>query len=322
MTTVVFTRGGLAESVHDVAWCATGPGGEIAATGGRGARDLSTFPRSAAKPLQALPAVRAGVLERFGLDARHLALACASHGGTAGHLAIAREMLAACGRSEDDLECGPLEPRDPAALAEMHANGGRPTRLVHNCSGKHALGIALCVAEDWPVAGYVEAGHPLQQAMHAAVADAASCRPERVPYGSDGCGMLAFSLPLARLAEAFGRLAAGSLGPEGTVVADAMRAHPVLVAFDGALDTELMRAEPGLVAKIGADGVLAVGLPDGRGLAVKVRDGSMRAIDPAGVLLVREVLGVPARSEALDALARPAITNSRGAVVGDGEARL
>ena len=53
-----------------------------------------------------------------------------------------------------------------------------------------------------------------------------------------------------------------------------MRAHPELVAYDGAIDTELMRAEDGLVAKIGAEGVLAVGLADGRGLALKVRDGA------------------------------------------------
>ena len=53
-----------------------------------------------------------------------------------------------------------------------------------------------------------------------------------------------------------------------------MRAHPELVAYEGAIDTELMRAEAGLVAKIGAEGVLAVGLADGRGLALKVRDGS------------------------------------------------
>ena len=62
-----------------------------------------------------------------------------------------------------------------------------------------------------------------------------------------------------------------------------MRAHPALVGFAGAIDTELMRAEPGVVAKIGAEGVLAVGLPDGRGLALKVRDGATRAVAPAGV---------------------------------------
>ena len=61
-----------------------------------------------------------------------------------------------------------------------------------------------------------------------------------------------------------------------------MRAHPHLVAYEGAIDTELMRAEDGLVAKIGAEGVLAIGLADGRGLALKVRDGSLRAVAPAG----------------------------------------
>ena len=99
-----------------------------------------------------------------------------------------------------------------------------------------------------------------------------------------------------------------------------MTAHPELVAFDGALDTELMRCEEGLVAKIGAEGVLAVGLPDGRGLAVKVADGAMRALDPAGVAVVREVLGLRLGSEALDGLAGPQLLNSRGEEVGAGRA--
>jgi L-asparaginase II len=150
--------------------------------------------------------------------------------------------------------------------------------------------------------------------MHAGVADAAGCGPDAVPYGADGCGMLAFSVPLRALARAFSHLD-GSVG-------DAMRSHPDLVAYDGALDTELMRSEPGLVAKVGAEGVLAVGLPDGRGLAIKVIDGAMRALDPAGVALVREVLGCAAGGTALEALARPAVTNSRGDRVGEGEARL
>ena len=71
-----------------------------------------------------------------------------------------------------------------------------------------------------------------------------------------------------------------------------MRAHPELVAYDGAIDTELMRAEDGLVAKIGAEGVLAIGLADGRGLALKVRDGGVRAVAPAGVALARSALGL------------------------------
>jgi L-asparaginase II len=156
--------------------------------------------------------------------------------------------------------------------------------------------------------------------MHAAVAAATDRAPSEIPFGGDGCGMLAFQLPLGALALAFGRLASGGLGPGGDRVAAAMRAHPVLVAFEGALDTELMRCHEGLVAKIGAEGVLGVGLPDGRGLAVKVADGAMRALDPAGVALVRAVLGLLGGSDALEGLARPTLLNSRGEEVGAGRA--
>ena len=314
MTAVVFTRGGLPESVHDIAWCATSADGSVVASSDDAAPALGVFARSALKPLQALPAVRAGVLEAFGLDARHLALACASHGGTDGHLAVAREVLAACGLGEEALGCGAIEARDWKVVEAMRRDGVQPTPLHHNCSGKHALGLALCVHRGWPTAGYLDAEHPLQRAMHAAVAEGAGLSSDAVPFGGDGCGMLAFSVPLAALAGAFGRLE--------PAVADAMRRHPQLVAYDGAPDTELMRAVPGLVAKVGAEGVLAVGLPDGRGLAIKVRDGAMRAIDPAGVLLVREVLGCDAGGAAVDALARPVLRNSRGDRVGEGEARL
>jgi L-asparaginase II len=83
-----------------------------------------------------------------------------------------------------------------------------------------------------------------------------------------------------------------------------------------------MAAHPGVVAKIGAEGVIAIGTPDGRGLALKVLDGNGRAIDPAAVLCARELLGLPCDTPALRALAAPVIDNSRGAVVGRLEAAL
>lgn len=317
---VLFTRGGLTESEHALVWCVTGPDGAVLASSDQEAAELGVFPRSAVKPLQALPAVREDVLESFGLEDRHLALACASHGGTRRHLAVVAEMLDACGLAEHHLGCGPLDPRDPAADRSRRARGELPSRIVHNCSGKHALALARCVHRGWPVHSYLEPGHPVQRGMHAAVAAAVDRAPSAVPFGGDGCGMLAFQVPLGALGAAFGRLASGGLGPGGDRVARAMRAHPELVAFAGALDTELMRCVDGLVAKIGAEGVLGVGLPDGRGLAVKVADGAMRALDPAGVALVGAALGVRLGSEALDGLAHPKLLNSRGEVVGAGSA--
>jgi L-asparaginase II len=298
------------ESEHRVAWCVAHPDGSVAGPD----PELPVFARSAVKPLQALGSVRAGVLERFELSARHLALACASHGGSPAHVDAVAEVLAACGLREDALACGPELPRDPRA-----AEGARPSRIRHNCSGKHAFGLARCLAEGWPLDGYFRAGHPLQGAMRERVAEACGVGAAS-EEATDGCGMRTFAVPLAGLAGAFGRLASGGLGPAGDRCAAAMRAHPELVAFDGAIDTELMRSEDGLVAKIGAEGVLAVGLPDGRGLALKVRDGSLRAVPPAGVALVRSALGL--RAAVPDELVAAPIVNSRGVRVGELVAEL
>jgi L-asparaginase len=244
--------------------------------------DEVVFARSALKPLQVLPAVRAGVPERFGLDDRHVAIACGSHGGSDAHVAVVAEILAAAGLGEEALCCGASAPRDPAVRAD-------PAPIRHNCSGKHALGLALCVAERWPLEGYCRAGHPLQNAMRAAVAEAVGI--EHPEAGVDGCGMCAFRVPLDALGAAFAAL--------DERVARAMLAHPELVAYEGAVDTELLRR--GTLAKVGAEGVLAWA-----GGALKVRDGAMRAADAAAALLF-ELPPVP-------------VLNSRGEVVGRLEA--
>lgn len=304
-------RGEIVESEHAFAWCLSdavvGP---------------PVLMRSSAKPFQALAAMRAGVPERFGLDPRHVALGCASHGGSDEHVARVREILAAVGRDESDLECGPGEPRDPEAASAFRSAGGTPEPVRHNCSGKHAFGIALAVANDWPVKGYAEAGHPLQQAMLAGVAEATELEPDVIPNATDSCGMRTFSVWLDRIAGAFGRLAGGGLGEAGTQLAAAMSAHPELVAYAGAIDTELMRTEPGLVSKVGAEGVLGIGLPDGRGAALKVLDGAFRALEPAAVLVAREALGLAVAGPAADGFAGAPVLSSHGDRVGRVEAEL
>jgi L-asparaginase II len=59
-----------------------------------------------------------------------------------------------------------------------------------------------------------------------------------------------------------------------------MRAHPELVAGTGANDTVLMRAVPGLLAKVGAEGVIAAAVPGRGAVAVKIEDGAERARTP------------------------------------------
>lgn len=304
-------RGERVESEHAVSWCLV-EGGRVAGP----VAERPTFLRSVSKPLQALPAVEAGVLEHFGLGDRHLALACASHGGGPEHIELVQRVLWAARLSEEALGCGPLEPRDPRAAEAMAIEGVRPRRVHHNCSGKHALALALCVAQGWPVREYLDDGHPLRLAQRTAIADGCGLAPEDMVEAVDGCGMRTYVVPLKALAHAFAGLAGGTLGPAAQRAAHAMRAHPMLVAYPGAIDTELMTAEEGLVCKLGAEGVLGIGLPDGRGLALKVHDGALRALDPAAVWACRELLGLKVDSDALRALETPPILNSRGEVVG------
>ena len=203
-----------------------------------------------------------------------------------------------------------LAPRDPRAAAALR---GEPRRIHHNCSGKHALGLALCVVQGWPVEGYLDAAHPLQRAMAEAVSAALRVERPTRPSTAAGCSPSARRWPRWP-APSGGWPAAGWARP-GRGCAGAMRAHPALVAYPGAIDTELMAALP-VVAKIGAEGVIAHRLHDGRGLAVKVADGALRALDPAAVWAAGEVLGLPVGGDPLDALATPPVRNSRDEVVG------
>ena len=288
---VVVTRGGMPESVHAVAACVTGRDRGSTLESSPGAAALEVFVRSAAKPFQALAAVQAGVLEALGLGDRHLAVACASHDSSAERVLLVQEILTAAGLDERALGCGTAAPLDRRIAREL---GDALLPVHHNCSGKHALALALCVHSGWSTDDYLEPAHPLQEAMRATVAEAAGGRPTEAV---DGCGMRAYRMPLGALALAFGRLSGAGLGPDGERVAAAMVANSPLVGREGGIDTDLMHASRGLVAKLGAEGVVAAGLPDGRAMAVKVLDGAGRALAPAAVRTLRAGLGVEAGPE-------------------------
>ncbi len=81
-----------------------------------------------------------------------------------------------------------------------------------------------------------------------------------------------------------------------------MRAHPEYVAGTRRADTRLMRAVPGALAKMGAEAVQAVALPDGRALAFKIDDGAERARGPVLAAALRR-LGVSTEDGTIDRLA-------------------
>ena len=96
-------RGGLVESRHrGAAAVVNGEGVTVLAVGDVG---RPVFPRSAVKPLQALPLIESGAADRYGLSDEELALACASHSGEPAHVEGVARLLAKAGLDESALAC-------------------------------------------------------------------------------------------------------------------------------------------------------------------------------------------------------------------------
>lgn len=238
------------------------------------------LPRSANKPIQALAMVEMGL----DLSPEQLALACASHSGEPFHLEVVRSILDGLGLTEDALQCPVDWPLDDAERdALLRADGG-PSRLHMNCSGKHAAMLATCVANEWPTETYLDPDHPLQRGILATFERLTS---EPVAHrATDGCGAPLLGTSLVGLARAFRTLATAEAGPERTV-AEAIRSHPQHVSGTRRDEAALIRAVPGLITKAGAEANQALGLADGRAIALKIEDGGLRArpVVLAGALL-------------------------------------
>jgi L-asparaginase II len=253
-----------------------------------------TFTRSALKPLQALPFVAGGGIERFGYSPAQTALMCASHSGEPRHVEAVAAMLSAAGCTPADLQCGTHAPGFYDARGEVPPPPPY-SPLAHNCSGKHAGMLAWCVQHGAATADYLAFDHPLQQAIRRAVATFTGVAEERLVAGIDGCSAPNYAVPLASLAAAFARLASAEVDAEYGVapraLANAMTAHPEMVSGEHRSDLALMQAGRGdWVTKIGAEGVQAIGIRNaGLGIAVKVADGQKRGLYPALVAVLGQL---------------------------------
>ncbi|GAA2899013.1 asparaginase [Actinoplanes cyaneus] len=272
-------RSGFVESVHH---------GVVALTDrpGVGEVDSPFFPRSSSKPLQTVGMLRSGLVPR---EAADLALISASHDGEPFHLERVTAILAAAGLGPEALRCPADLPFGDATRNAYLRSGGEAAPILMNCSGKHAGMLATCVANGWDLETYLDPKHPLQLALTDAVSELAG--EPIAAAGVDGCGAPVLAVSPAALARAFLRLVDAEPGRPERQVADAMRAHPELVAGTESADTILMRAVPGLLVKRGADGVVAAAVPGTAGIAVKISDGAARARVPVLLAALRR-LGV------------------------------
>lgn len=317
---VVATRGAEIESRHRV-HAAVVDGNDALFAAARESRFVCSW-RSCAKPFQVMPFVESGGFDELRWGDDQLALACASHGGEPEHVALAERMLTDVGLEEGDLACGPHDPLSSRGLKILRESGARLTRLHNNCSGKHAAMLARAQTAGWPTYGYERKDHPVQRCCLQSVA--AWCGlPERdIGQAVDGCGVVAFALPLEHMARAWSRLArAANAGEEPAArIVGAMRTRPFLIGGTDRFDSVLIEETDGrVIAKIGAEGVHSVAIPEqGIGFAVKVEDGAQRAQFPAVLRLLQLFDVLPATlPQRLDEYLRRPLRNTRGEVVGE-----
>ncbi|HWD79740.1 MAG TPA: asparaginase [Kribbella sp.] len=273
-------RSGFVEGHHRGSVVVTNPDGSV--DWAVGVVDQPMFPRSSNKPMQSLGMLRNGLP----LTDELLALSGASHSGEQFHLDGVRAILAKAGLDESALRTPPAYPVEETERDAWVKAGRTPERVAMNCSGKHAAKILTGTLNGWPIHDpatendpharwgrddYRSPEHPLQLAIRSAIEDSAG---EKVSYVAvDGCGAPIFALSLAGLARSFGLFAAAAPGTYEAQVAKAFREFPEYASGSKRDEAELIRGVPGLFCKVGAEGVYAAGLADGRGIAMKIEDG-------------------------------------------------
>ena len=306
----VLERSGFVESVHiGSAVVVAGDGSVVTSLG-----DITApiYPRSAAKPFQALAAMQSGVP----LRGPQVAIAAGSHTGSLEHMDLVQGMLKAAGLKEEHLGCPAAWPRDSTARAWLVRTERRESKLAMNCSGKHAAFLWACVENGWDKSGYLEPNHPMQRAVRTVVEEYTG---ESVQHtGVDGCGAPVVTVSLTGLARAFSTLAKApsdkNANARAATIATSMLDYPWAVEGHGLPNTVVMD-ELGVLAKMGAEGVLAMATPTGASVAVKILDGNGRAATLVGLTLLAAAgaLDVPAVAGVLEKVVPPVMGGNRRA---------
>jgi L-asparaginase II len=137
--------------------------------------------------------------------------------------------------------------------------------------------LITCKQNGWDMLTYIEMNHPLQIAIKNEIELLAG---EKVSASTfDGCGAPLFAISLTGLAKSISNLVKSNEATHKQIVT-ACTTYPELVAGQGRLTTRMMRAVPGLFMKEGAEGIEVCALSDGKVIAIKIIDGSLRPVAP------------------------------------------
>lgn len=261
--------------------------------------DYQLWSRSCLKPWQLLGHYRFLKEAYPALKPQHLALMESSHNGERIHLDCLKEIMEIGGVDDSLLQCPAGLSMAPDTRSEEKKRGEKPRSLYNGCSGKHFGFLMAIKAAGGDMSDYLNplADHflPLRNVLAFLLGRSSNEFATTI----DGCRLPNYALSAREIASLYcGLLRSDSAGgienappavrplldglPE---VGALMVRYPELIGGTDRLDTKLIKREltddqdVSLVAKEGAEGLLAVGLsaskayPHGLGILIKVASG-------------------------------------------------
>ncbi|NBT59375.1 hypothetical protein EBT16_11390, partial [bacterium] len=153
--------------------------------------------------------------------------------------------------------------------------------FTHSCFSKHLAILQACEKNGWSLDSYRSIEHPYHSELAEILSSLLGKRKEAFEFVVDGCKLPTPVLRMDEMARLFQKLVQGGKSdPSLLRIRDWMISNPDWIGGPKRIDSRLMRDNPGLlVAKEGADGLLAIGvLPspkwsEGLGIVVKLAGG-------------------------------------------------
>ncbi len=316
-------RNGVVESCHRGSAVVVDNAGNVVYS--IGDADRSIYPRSAIKPIQALPIIESGAATKFQLSLKEISLSCASHNSENIHVDTVSQWLNRIDLGIENLECGKAFPSYQKAAHQLIKEGKDSSKAHHNCSGKHSGMLTLARHLMPEVQGYSAHSHKVQQTWMQTMSELIDEDVSKMHWEQDGCGLPAIYMPMQKLALAFARFSepekqSDTRGAAMKKIIEALTEHPEMIAGSERCCSAVIKETQGkIITKLGAEAVYAGVIPHlNLGFALKIDDGSIRGCEVALGALLNKMNTLSADENLrLKDFFNPAIKNSLNHVTGE-----
>jgi L-asparaginase len=190
-------------------------------------------------------------------------------------------------------------PMDETHRVLLKQAGISPQPVFHTCFSKHMAILQSCQNSGWPLDTYYERSHPYHQRLLKLLSELLAEELDLVDCVEDGCMLPTPVLKITQMATLYQKLASADEPTPLAAIRQLMVNNPEWIGGPHRIDTQLMNANRGkIVAKEGADGLLAVGvLPtpqfkSGLGLILKLSPGYLPAMAGIALAPALEALGL------------------------------